>query len=65
MRAFCAALNAVPQDPLNSLARWLRYVYGDSECFDHSYNSNIEASSNTTWGSAGTVEGSECRKQNF
>jgi serine protease 16 len=57
VRSFCTDLNSIPGDALNSLARWLRYVYGDAECFDHSYNTLIENTSNITWGSFGTVEG--------
>lgn len=57
VRSFCTDLYAIPGDPLNSLARWLRYVYGDEECFDHSYSSMIENTSNSTWGSFGTIEG--------
>jgi len=57
VRSFCTDLGAIPGDTLNSFARWLRYVYGDSECFDHSYDTMIERTSNSTWDSFGTVEG--------
>lgn len=57
VRAFCNDMAAIPGDPLNSFARWVRYVYGDQECFDHSYETMIENTSNSTWGSFGTVEG--------
>jgi len=57
IRAFCNDLNAIPGDALNSLARWFRYVYGDGECFEHSYDVMIENNSNSTWGSPGTDEG--------
>lgn len=59
VRSFCTDLGAIPGDTLNSLARWLRYVYGDAECFDHSYSTMIERTSNSTWDSFGTIEGSE------
>lgn len=51
VRAFCSDLAFIPGDALNSFARWIRYVYGDGECFDHSYDSMIELTSNSTWGS--------------
>jgi serine protease 16 len=57
VRNFCHDLGAIPGDTLNSFARWLRYVYGDAECFEHSYDSMIENTSNSTWGSFGTIEG--------
>ncbi len=59
IRSFCTDLAAIPGDPLNSFARWIRYVYGDQECFDHSYDTMIERTSNSTWDSFGTTEGSE------
>jgi hypothetical protein len=57
VRSFCNDMNAIPGDPLNSFARWVRYVYGDAECFDHTYDTMIENTSNSTWGSIGTAEG--------
>lgn len=57
VRTFCHDMAAIPGDPLNSFARWVRYVYGDQECFDHSYATMIENTSNSTWGSFGTAEG--------
>lgn len=59
MRNFCTDIGAIPGDALNSFARWLRYVYGDAECFEHSYDSMIEDTANSTWGAFGTIEGSE------
>ncbi|KAJ6646562.1 putative serine protease K12H4.7 [Pseudolycoriella hygida] len=57
VRSFCTDLGAIPGDTLNSFARWLRYVYGDAECFDHSYDTQIVHNVNTTWGSPGTIAG--------
>lgn len=57
IQSFCTEMASIPGDPLNSFARWVRYIYGDQECFDHSYDTMIENTSNTTWGSFGTDEG--------
>lgn len=51
---------AVAGQPLESLARWFRYVYGDAECFDPSYNTAIERYSNPAWDQLGTQNGSKC-----
>lgn len=57
---FCEDMEAVPGDPLASLARWYRYVYGDAECFDPSYATAVARYSNPAWDQIGTDLGSEC-----
>ncbi|XP_037033396.1 lysosomal Pro-X carboxypeptidase-like [Bradysia coprophila] len=54
---FCEDMQAVEGEPLESLARWFRYVYGDEECFDPSYASSVERYSNPAWDEWGTSTG--------
>lgn len=56
---FCEDMQAVAGQPLDSLARWFRYVYGDAECFDPSYNTLLERYSNPEWDQVGTNNGSK------
>jgi len=55
--AFCEDIEAIEDDPLAAFARWLRYVYGDSVCFDPSYATAIERYSNPAWDQVGTQNG--------
>lgn len=52
-------MQAVEGNPLESLARWYRYVYGDAECFDPSYATAIERYSNPEFDQVGTDNGSK------
>lgn len=54
---FCEDMGAVEGEPLESLARWFRYVYGDAECFDPSYATAVERYSNPEWDQPGTDNG--------
>ncbi|KAJ6646563.1 putative serine protease K12H4.7 [Pseudolycoriella hygida] len=54
---FCEDMEAIPGEPLASLARWFRYVYGDAVCFDPSYDTAIERYSNPEWDQEGTNNG--------
>lgn len=56
---FCEDMSAVAGQPLDSLARWFRYVYGDAECFDPSYATAIERYSNIEFDQEGTNNGSK------
>lgn len=56
---FCEDMQAVEGNPLESLARWYRYVYGDAECFDPSYATAIERYSNPEFDQVGTDNGSK------
>lgn len=56
---FCEDMQFIPGQPLESLARWYRYVYGDAECFDPSYATAIERYSNPAWDEWGTSTGSQ------
>lgn len=53
-------MQAVEGQPLESLARWFRYVYNDVECFDTSYSGVIDLYSNPEWDQLGTQRGREC-----
>jgi len=57
VQQFCRDMDAIPGDSLNSFARWLRYVYGDSQCFDPSYETLINLKSNPEWDQEGTTSG--------
>lgn len=59
MLDFCEDMQSVAGQPLDSLARWFRYVYGDAECFDPSYATAIERYSNPEWDQVGTNNGSK------
>lgn len=52
-------MQAIEGEPLDSLAQWFRYVYGDGVCFDPSYETSIERYSNPEWDEWGTTTGSE------
>lgn len=52
-------MDAIEGEPLDSLALWYRYVYGDGECFDPSYETAIERYSNPEWDQEGTNNGSK------
>ncbi len=53
-------MQAVDGQPLESLARWFRYVYGDAQCFDPSYATAVARYSNPEWDQVGTDNGSMC-----
>lgn len=53
-------MEAIEGNPLESLARWYTYVYGDGGCFDPSYETIVERYSNEAWDQIGTDNGSGC-----
>lgn len=40
---------AIPEDPLNSLLRWIDYVYGQPECLNLNYENVVAAVGQTSW----------------
>lgn len=54
---FCRDLRSVNFDVFNSFARWIRFVYGDEQCFNHSYEDRVELAINENWNQPGTNSG--------
>lgn len=51
---FCRDLAAIEGDAFTSFATWIRYVFGDSQCYDISYFTRLPALRDITWGSNAT-----------
>lgn len=53
----CRDIRAIQGNQLASLIRWFNHVRNSDECIDWSYNSFVEANSNTEWGQPSTELG--------
>lgn len=53
LQGFCRDMDAIPEDPFNSLVRWVQYAYGrgtgNTDCINANYDTIIGALTTTEW----------------
>lgn len=57
--SFCDDMAAIPGDYFNAFVRWIENTFGSDQCYDHSFNGQVERFSNVEWNSVGTNTGSK------